>query len=222
MQNFFLLPLLLLACLGCKNETANTKDPDANIIFGKAPDNYINKKTHLQYINKDSVYTDSAIVDTSGKFKFGFPNIEYPAKAFITDNIMNYSTKLPRWIQSGQLIYFQFGSPEVPEQFGRKQDIKILLLEEGKIAINITDSIYNSDIQGSKLNDELEELAKRLNPVMDKLNKNTQTEVSEYLAQKSDVVDKFIDGHRQSFASILAINIKPNLVASDLEVFNLP
>lgn len=220
MKCLVLLLILLGACLGYKKEPANTKNSNASIISGKAPDKYVNKKIYLQYINKDSVYTDTAIVDADGKFEFGISKIEYPAKAFISDSIMNFDQKLPRWIQLGQLIYFQFGSPTIPEQFGSKQDVRFLLLEKGKMVLDITDSIYNSNTDGSKLNAELEELADMLNPVMHELNKNTETDVSEYLTKKSNILDKFINDHRQSFVSVLAINIKPNLVTSDLEVFN--
>ena len=203
-----------------QKEPANTKNSNASIISGKAPDKYFNKKIYLQYINKDSVYTDTAIVDADGKFEFGISKIEFPAKAFISDSIMNFDQKLPRWIQLGQLIYFQFGSPTAPEQFGSKQDVRFLLLEKGKMALNIIDSIYNSNTDDSKLNAELEELADMLNPIMHKLNKNTETDVSEQLTEKSNILDKFIDGHRQSFVSILAINLKPGLDSTDLGVFN--
>ena len=235
MRNIVLTFTILFLSFSCKEKSLEKTNPNTTSVKGKATTDYIGKVLHLKYIQEDSVYTKIDTVSPNMEFEFTITDIQYPAKAFLTDDLSNYAPKVIEKNQLGSLIFFQFGTPSVPLQFGHPKDLKFLLLEEGNINIQITDSIYNSKISNSILNDELQTLSKNLAPAMFKINmfnKNdfrsiTDKKIFDSLnearqkidLEKSKIIDKHISNHKQSYSSVFAFNIKPFLEETDLSIF---
>jgi len=235
MRNIVLTFIILFLSFSCKEKSSEKTNPNTTSVKGKATTDYIGKVLYLKYIQKDSVYTKIDTVSPNMEFEFTITDLQYPAKAFLTDDLSNYAPKVIEKNQLGSLIFFQFGTPSVPLQFGHPKDLKFILLEEGNINIQITDSIYNSKISNSILNDELQTLSKNLAPAIFKfnmLNKNDFRSITDkkildslYEArqkidlEKSKIIDKHISNHKQSYSSVFAFNIKPFLEETDLSIF---
>jgi len=197
---------------------------------------YIGKVLYLKYIQDDSVYTKMDTVSSNMEFEFTISDAEYPAKAFLTDDLSNHAPKVIEKNQLGILIFFQFGSPSVPLQFGHPKDLKFLLLEAGKFKIEIKDSIYNSNLNNSILNDELQKLAEKLAPTIDKYNELKKIDFisitdkktidslraiqSALSRKKSKIIDEHIFKHKNSYSSVFAFNLKPFVEEKDVAIFN--
>ncbi|NRB84900.1 MAG: TlpA family protein disulfide reductase [Winogradskyella sp.] len=97
-------------------------------------------------------------------------SIRVPTEAIITNDTTNFAPKVNINNQFFNKFLFQFGSNSVPVQFGKKIDFKMFILEKGSVNVNISDSIYNSKIEISKLNTELEKFENSLNSTMKKYN----------------------------------------------------
>lgn len=161
------IALLMFLFLGCNREN---KVESISIIEGSATTNFKNKTLYLQYLYKDSLLTKSIDINPQGNFRIVLDSISVPTEALLTNDTTNYAPKVNVNSQFFNKFLLQFGSSSVPVQFGRKIDFKMFLIEKGTMSFNISDSIYNSNIDNSKLNTELEKLANRLNPVMKKYN----------------------------------------------------
>lgn len=159
--------LLIFLFLGCKEEN---KVESISIIEGSTTSNFKNKTLYLQYIYKDSLLTESIVVNPQGKFKIELDSIIVPTEAILTSDTTNFAPKVKVNSQFFNKFLFQFGSSTVPIQFGKKMDFKMFIIEKGILNLNISDSIYNSNIDNSELNTKLEKFANRLNPVMKKYN----------------------------------------------------
>jgi len=170
MKKIILILIILSLSVSCKEDSTEETNPKTTSVKGKATADYIGKVLYLKYIHEDSVYTKIDTVSKNMEFEFTITDILYPAKAFLTDDLSNYAPKVIEKNQLGSLMFFQFGTPSVPLQFGHPKDLKFLLLEEGVINIQITDSIYNSKISNSIINDELQTLDKKLADTMEKSN----------------------------------------------------
>lgn len=230
------LTLLLLIFISCKTENQEKETFQGTLISGQVTSEYVNKPIYLKYILNDSVITKIDTVRSNKKFEFLVSETEYPLVAFITNDLSNYAPKVNERNQLSSLIYFQFGSPSIPIQFRNPKDIKIFLLDKGEIKIIIQDSIYNSKISNSKLNNELNELNEKLKVVMvkqNKLNKTNLIEIKdkklldslmEVLTQisleKTKVLDRFILDNKNSYSSVFAFNIKPFIQEEDLGIFS--
>ena len=233
MKKIILLLVIIVYFVNCKNKEKQTLK--GTLIAGKASQNLFNKPIYLKYIKNDSVFTKIDTVSSSGKFEFTVVENEYPLKAFLTDNVSNHATKVKEVNQLSSLIYFQFGSPNTPKQFGKKKDMKMFLLEKGKMKIEITDSIYKSKIFESKLNKELNKLSNLLNPIMFRSNKFSKIKLSEIKdkeildsllseytqinLKKTSILNNFIETHKNSFSSAYAFNLKPYTQKEDIEIF---
>lgn len=231
-----LIITLLFIFISCKTENQEKEAFQGTLISGQATSEYIHKPIYLKYILNDSVITKIDTVSSNKTFEFFISETEYPLRAFLTNDLTNYAPKVNELNQLSSLIYFQFGSPSVPLQFRNPKDIKIFLLEKGEIKLNIQDSIYNSEISNSTLNDELNELNKELQVVMTKHNKlhknnlmeimddkllDSLMEVSTQISfEKSKILDRFILTHNNSYSSVFAFNIKPFIQEEDLEIFS--
>lgn len=236
MKNIILPFIILFILSSCKNEKQEKETNQGTLISGQATSEYIGKPIYLKYILNDSVVSKIDTVSSNMEFEFSILETEYPLKAFITNDLSNYAPKVKELNQLSSLIYFQFGSPSVPLQFGNPKDIKLFLLDKGKISVKIEDSIYNSKIENSKLNDDLNNLNKTLNPIMVKSNKHNKINMfeikdnkvldslmtisNEISLEKSEILNKFISLHKNSFSSAYAFNIKPFIQKEDLMVFN--
>jgi len=235
MKNITIIFISLFLLLSCKTENLNKDGFKGTVISGKTTSEFANKPIYLKYILNDSVITMVDTVSSNKKFKFTVTETEYPLKAFLTNDNNNYAPNIREIFQLSRLIYFDFGSPFVPLQSENPLDIKLFLLEQGNIDITIKDSIYNSQISNSKLNDELNELNKDLKIVMGKsikLNKINMIEITDRKVldslmaigtqinlEKTTILDKFISEHRNSYSSAYAFNIKPFMKEKDSEVF---
>lgn len=231
-----LLFILLFLLLSCQNEPREKRHPEETIISGTATSELINKPVYLKYILNDSVYTKIDTVSSTRKFQFRVSEAEYPLKAFLTNDLSDYAPKVKEVNQLSSLIYFQFGSPTVPSQFGNPKDLKFFLLDRGEMNIDIQDSIYNSKISNSRLNDELNELHKSLTAVMARYNDFNAIDLmeinnpevldglfqlsSEINLEKSKHLDSFISENNNSYSSAYAFNIKPVIQKEDLKIFN--
>jgi len=236
MKNIILPFIILFILFSCKNENQEKEDSLGTIISGQATSEFVNKPIYLIYILNDSVITKIDTVSSNKKFEFSIIETEYPLKAFITNDLTNYAPKVNELNQLSILIYFQFGSPSVPLQFGNPKDIKLFLLEKGTINVNIQDSIYNSTISNSKLNDDINELKTVLEEIMDKSNKLNSLNMFEIKdnklldslmaistqisLDKSELLNEFILNKKNSYSSAYAFNIKPFIQKEDLEIFN--
>ncbi|HXJ99826.1 MAG TPA: TlpA disulfide reductase family protein [Gelidibacter sp.] len=234
MRYINLLIFILFFLFSCTKK--NSENKNEVIISGQATSDYINKPIYLKYIINDSVITKVDTVSSNKKFKFLVLEKEFPLKAFITNDLTNHAPKVKELYQLSSLIYFQFGSPSVPLQFGYPKDIKLFLIEKGNISIVIQDSIYNSNISNSKLNDDLKALYNSLNTVMVKSNKFNSINFNEIdnnkvfdslmiisnkiSLEKTNVLDSFIHQNKNSFSSVYAFNIKPTIQKEDLKIFN--
>lgn len=234
MKSIYLLIFSLLFLFSCTKK--NIKNSNEVVISGQATAEYVNKPIYLKYIVNDSVITQVDTVSSNKKFKFSVQEKEFPLKAFITNDLSDYAPKVKELFQLSSLIYFQFGSPYVPLQFGQPKDIKLFLIEKGNISINIKDSIYNSNISNSKLNDDLTELNHSLKTVMVKFNEFNKINFNEIYdkkvfdslmivsdkinLEKNKVLDSFILQYKNSFSSVYAFNIKPIIHKEDLKIFN--
>lgn len=235
MKKIVLILTILSLSFSCKEDSTEKTNPNTTSVKGKVTADYIGKVLYLKYIQEDSVYTKVDTVSKNMEFEFTITDVLYPAKAFLTDDLSNYAPKVIEKNQLGSLIFFQFGTPSVPLQFGHPKDLKFLLLEEGVINIQITDSIYNSKISNSVLNDELQTLGKKLASTMEKSNRIqkidfssiTEKEVFDSInevnykigLEKSQIINEHISNHKQSYSSVFAFNIKPSLEESDLSIF---
>lgn len=227
---------LFFILVSCKTDNKEKDAYQGTIISGQATSEYINQPIYLKYILNDSIITKIDTVSSNKTFEFVISETEYPLRAFLTNDLTNYAPKVNELNQLSSLIYYQFGSPSVPLQFGNPKDIKLFLLEKGEIKINIQDSIYNSQILNSKLNNELNELKKALLSVMTKSNKLSKinmfeiqdNELLDSLGQvstqisldKSKVLDSFILYNNNSFSSAYAFNLKPFIQEKDLKIFS--
>lgn len=229
---FFLFFLLV----GCKTEKNEKEAYQGTLISGKAPVEYVNKPIYLKYILNDSVITLTDTVNSKKRFKFNISETEYPLKAFLTNDLTNYAPNVSELNQLTSLIYFQFGSPSVPLQYRNPKDIKLFLLDKGEIEIHIQDSIYNSKILNSELNDDLNDLKKELSLIMtisnrllkinmreiqDKALLDSLGKVSTQMSlDKSEILDRFIMLHKDSYSSAYAFNMKPFIQEKDLKIFS--
>lgn len=235
MKNILLIFSILFLSFSCNEKSSEETNLNITSLKGKTTSNYIGKVLYLKYVQEDSVYTKIDTVSANREFEFTITDVQYPAIAFLTDDLSNYAPKVIEKNQLGSLIFFQFGTPSVPLQFGHPKDLKFLLLEKGNIDIQITDSIYNSKISNSILNNELQTLSKNLAPAMLKMNTHNQTDfititdkrVLDSLnetghrigLEKSKIINNHISNHKQSYSSVFAFNIKPFIEESDLSIF---
>lgn len=236
MKNLIKILFFLFFLVGCKTEKNEKNTYEGTLISGKAPVEYVNKPIYLKYILNDSVVTLIDTVSSKKRFEFNISESDYPIKAFLTNDLTNYAPKVSELNQLSSLIYFQFGSPSVPLQFGNPKDIKLFLLEKGEIIIDIQDSIYNSKISNSILNDELNDLKKELTLIMTKSNRllkinmreiqdkallDSLGQVSTQISiEKSEILDRFILLYKNSYSSAYAFNIKPFIQEKDLKIFS--
>ena len=159
--------LLLLFLVSCQHEQ---KNKSISIIEGITNSKFNNKELFLQYIFNDTLITKSFKIDSIGKFKIELNKINVPTEAIILSDTNNYTPKVKINSQFFNKFLFQFGSNSVPVQFGKKIDYKMFIIEKGLIKFNILDSIYNSNIDNSTFNHELQKFEKSLNDVMQKYN----------------------------------------------------
>lgn len=161
--------VLLFILASCQKENTNK---NISIIEGIANSNFIEKELFLQYIYKDSLYTKPLKIDSNGNFSIELDSINIPTEAILISDTTNYTPKVNINSQFFNKFLFQFGSSSVPVQFGKKIDFKMFIIEKGQIQFNISDSIFNSDVDNSALNNELQKLEKSLNPIMQKYNEH--------------------------------------------------
>lgn len=203
-----IISVLILA--SCQKENTNK---NLSIIQGVANSNYINKELFIQYIYNDSLYTKPFKVDSNGNFRIELDSISVPTEAILTSDTTNYAPKVNINSQFFNKFLFQFGSSSVPVQFGNKIDFKMFILEKGQIEFNISDSIYDSKVDNSALNNELKKFEKSLNPIMQKYNdhKNngidiTKLEDDTVIDSLSNAYDKIWQERRKIYANYILEN----------------
>lgn len=178
----------------CQKENQN-QNKNIAIVEGATSADFKNQEFFLQYIQDDSLFTKSIKVDSDGKFKIELDSIDIPKEAILISDTTNYTPK----VNANSLFYnkflFQFGSPSVPALYDNKIDFKMFLLEEGRIQIKIQDSIYNSSIGNSQLNDELIKLEKKLHPVMNKYNDHTNSGIDITKIQDFKIIDSLTNAY---------------------------
>lgn len=163
-----LLLILIIVNISCSE---NKMEPDTAYVSGIAIENFRNKEIYLQYILNDSLITDTTMVKSNGKFKFEVKKVSYPVLALLTNDLTNHAPKVDPKAQFHSLFEFQFGSPAPPYHYLKEKDAKMFALEEGTVIIEITDSIYNSNVAGNSFNQQLKGFHNELNEVMRKYNR---------------------------------------------------
>lgn len=164
---FLFMINFMLMNFSCSKKTT---EPDTAYFSGTASENFRNKEIYLQYILEDSLRTDTAVVDSQGKFKFEIAGIEHPVHALLTNDLTTSAPKVNPKNRFEGIFTFQFGSPSTPVSYGKKKDAKMFALEEGTVTIDISDSIYNSQLQGNSFNQQLKGLDEELNDVLGRYN----------------------------------------------------
>ncbi len=186
------LTLLFLLFFSCQEENSKRH---ISVIEGTTNSDFKNKNLYLQYIYKDSLITKSIKVNPEGKFKLEIDSINVPTEGILTNDTINHTPKVGLNYQFFNKFLFQFGSNSVPIQFGRKIDLKMFLIEKGIMNFNISDSIYNSKIDSSKLNEELDNLASRLNPVMKKYNNHKDNGIDITKLEDNKTIDSLSNAY---------------------------
>ena len=184
----YLLKLICLFFLFVSCQEGN-REKHISIIEGSTNSEFKNKTLYLQYIYKDSLLTKPIKVNFDGEFKIAIDSIEVPTEGILTNDTVNYTPKVGLKYQFFNKFLFQFGSNSVPIQFGKKIDLKMFIIEKGRISFNIPDSIYNSKIDNSKLNTELKRLENSLNPVLKKYNNHKNNGIDITTLEDSKVID---------------------------------
>ena len=169
---FLIVMHLMLMNISCSKKTT---EPHTAYVSGTAAENFRNKKIYLQYILEDSLQTDTTIVDSEGSFDFEITGIAYPVHALLTNDLTTSAPKVKPKNRFEGVFTFQFGSPSAPVNYGQKKDARMFALEEGTLTFDITDSIYNSQLQANSFNQQLEVLHEDLNEVMGRYNRFKET-----------------------------------------------
>lgn len=195
MKYILKLTLLIFLFVCCQKDNS---EKHISIIKGSTNSDFKNKTLFLQYIYKDSLFTKPIKVNSDGKFKLGIDSINVPTEGILTNDTINYTPKVGLNYQFLNKFLFQFGSSSVPIQFGKKIDLKMFIIEKGIMNLNISDSIYNSKFDNSKLNTELGNLANSLNPTMKKYNNHKKDAVD--ISKSEDL--KIIDSLNKAYSNI--------------------
>jgi thiol-disulfide isomerase/thioredoxin len=184
--------ILLFILASCQRENTNK---NISIIEGITNSNYIEKELFLQYIYKDSLYTKPLKIDSNGSFRIELDSINIPTEAILISDTTNYTPKVNINSQFFNKFLFQFGSSSVPVQFGKKIDFKMFIIERGLIKFNISDSIFNSEINNSALNNELQKLEKNLNPIMQKYNDHKNNGIDITKLEDFSIIDSLSNAY---------------------------
>lgn len=184
--------VLLFILSSCQRENTNK---NISIIEGITNSNYIEKELFLQYIYKDSLYTKPLKIDSNGNFRIELDSINIPTEAILISDTTNYIPKVNINSQFFNKFLFQFGSSSVPVQFGKKIDFKMFIIERGLTKFNIFDSIFNSEINNSALNNELQKLEKRLNPIMQKYNDHKNNGIDITKLEDFSIIDSLSNAY---------------------------
>lgn len=179
-----IISVLILA--SCQKENTNK---NLSIIQGVAISNYINKELFIQYIYNDSLYTKPLKVDSNGNFRIELDSVSVPTEAILTSDTTNYTPKVNINSQFFNKFFFQFGSSSVPVNYGKKIDFKMFIIDNGHIEFNNSDSIYNSKIDNSALNNDLQKFEKSLNPIMQQYNEHTNNGIDITKLEDDTVID---------------------------------
>ncbi|PQJ22073.1 hypothetical protein [Nonlabens xylanidelens] len=124
--------LLIFLFFSCQKDNSENH---ISIIEGTTNSDFKNKTLFLQYIYKDSLLTKPIKVNSEGKFKLGIDSINVPTEGILTNDTINYTPKVGLNYQFFNKFLFQFGSSSVPVQFGRKIDLKMFIIEKGKLIL---------------------------------------------------------------------------------------